>query len=130
MNLAVLANELQASHPITGAYSVDDVTAASQVNAVNIVRDRTSMTGREIAAEIVDAEYDALEDETIKAQVIALVSTDSVDPFGFSANVIKDIFPASATLAALALVRIETISRATQLGIGNVRAGDVQRARA
>ena len=74
------------------------------------------MSGREVMAEIVDAEFDALSDVN-KSLIVSLTSSNDLDPFGFAANVIKGIFPGSLTLAALASVRVETISRAVELGI-------------
>jgi len=124
-----LRQELDGSHPVTGAYSADHEIAASQLNAVNINRNRNSMSGREVADAIVDADYDALTEED-KTKLLALVASDTLDPFGFGANVIKDIFGAgSGTLAALALARVETISRAVELELGEVKPGQVEEAR-
>lgn len=129
MTWEVLRAELEGSHPVTGTYSADNKIAASQLNAVNINRNRTSMTGREVADEIADVDYDALTEEG-KTKILALVASDSLDPFGFGANVMKDIFGAgSDTLAALALARVETISRAVELGLGEVTPGRVEEAR-
>jgi len=129
MTWEALRAELNGSHPVTGAYSVDDEEAAAQLNVINISRNRTSMTGREVADEIVNADYDALS-EGNKTKVLALVASDTLDPFGFGANTVKDIFGAgSATLTALALARVETISRAVELGLGEVTPGRVEEAR-
>jgi len=129
MNLDILKAELIAGHPVTGAYSADDEIAAGQLNAVNIVRNRTSMTGREMAAEIVNAEYDALT-EAKKGQILALIASDDIDPFGFAANVVKDVFTViSTTVTNLAAVRIETVSQAVDKSLGWVRPGNVAEAR-
>ncbi len=93
-------------------------------------RNRTSMTGRQVKSEVVDAEYDALTADK-KAQFLALTSSDDLDPFGFAENIVKDIFGAgSVTRSALALARVENISRATELSLGLVRVGHVEFARA
>ena len=103
--------------------------AAADLNIPRIDRNRTSMSGREIAAEIVDAEYNKLASD-LKQQVLALVEADSHDPFGFAANVIKDIFQTeSVTFANLAVARVETISRATELGLPGIKVGWVEEAR-
>lgn len=129
MDINALAVELAGEHPVTGPYDADNATAAEQLNAVNRTHNRTSMTGREVAAEIVDAEYDELSDAK-KSHILSLSSGDDIDPFGFAANVVKDVFGAdSDTVAALAAVRVETVSRAVELRLGTVYPGHVENAR-
>lgn len=117
--------------PPRGYATMSDQAAADDLNTVYRTRDRTSMTGRQVKAEVVDAEYDALSAEK-KAQLLSLTSADDLDPFGFAANIIKDVFGSgSATRAALAVARVENITRATELGISPnpVLAGQVETAR-
>lgn len=91
-------------------------------------RNRASMTGREVRSHIVDAEYDLLTDVK-KAQILALLSSDDLDPFGMGANVVKDVFGGSDTLTALIAARVETVSAEIFYGLGRVRTGDVLKAR-
>ena len=92
-------------------------------------RPRTSMSGRQVRAEVVNAEYDALSADK-KSQFLALTASDDLDPFGLGANVIKDIFGSGATtLTNLQTARVESITRAVELGLGFVREGHVQFAR-
>ena len=130
MDIDALKTELAAGHPVTLAYVADHAAAAAQFHKENIIRNRTSMTGREVAAEIVDSEYDVLTDAK-KAQIIALTAHDDIDPYGFAANVVKDVFGAgSDTVVSLATARTETVSQAVDKSLGDVTAGDIQRARA
>ena len=131
MDLEKLATLLAGTHPVTGAFNVDDALAADEFNVANIVRNKTSMTGREVASKIVESEYNALTADK-KNQTISLVSSDTLDPFGFAVFVIKDIFTAgSDTVAALAASRTETISYAKdQSLIGKVKHGHVETVRA
>ena len=130
MNFTALAAELAGVHPVTGAYDADSTVAAAQFHVKNIVRNRTSMTGREVAAEIDDAEYDALSDVK-KTQILALTAHADIDPFGFAANVIKDVFGAgSGTVSALAVARVETVSQAVAKSLGYVKPGHIEQARA
>ncbi len=128
-SMTVLSDELT-NDPLGRGYSaMTDQEVVDSLNAVDRPRDRTSMSGREVAAGIDNAEYDALGDVQ-KSQVLALVASDDLDPFGLAANVIKDIFTAgSATVLALAAARVETVSRAVELGLSRVRAGTVAEAR-
>lgn len=129
MDIAALKAELLAGHPVTGTYNADDALAAAELNLANVSRNRTSMTGREVAAEIVEADYAAVT-EAQKAQVLALIASDDIDPFGFAVNVIKDIFGTpSATVTALAAARMETVSQATAIDLGEVKVGHVQESR-
>ena len=130
MDIEKLKTVLAVDHPVTGAYSGDAEVAAAQLNAVNVDRDRTIMTGAEVASHVNNGEYDLLSDAK-KAQIIALTALGSVNPFGFAANVVKDIFAVgSVTLNALAAARTETVSQATAQGLGFVRPGNVLEARA
>ncbi len=130
MDINALKAELAGVHPTTGPYAADNAVAANQLNKVNIVRNRTSMTGREVAAEVVNAEYDALT-EAKKGQILALIASDDIDPFGFAANVVTNVFGAgSSTVTALAVARTETVSQAVDKSLGDVREGTVAQARA
>ena len=113
-----------------GPDPMKDREAADILNAIHPApdtrtRNRDSMSGRQVKAEVDSAEYDALSADK-KAQFLALTASDDLDPFGLDVNVIKDIFgPASATVAALATARIETVGRGVELGLGQVGEGDV-----
>ena len=130
MNIPLLSAELIAGHPITAAYDADSTIAATQINLANVTRNRTTMSGRQIADEIVDAEYDTLTSDQ-KIQILSLVSSSDIDPWGFAANVIKDVFGVgSVTVSALAVARIETVSQATFVRLGWVKPGHIEQARA
>ena len=88
---AVLESELL-NDPLTRGYS--GMTVQQIVDDLNTsyrTRNRTTMTGREVANEVVNSEYDALTD-TQKSQFLALIASEDLDPFGLAANVVKDIF--------------------------------------
>ncbi len=112
-----------------GPDPMTDQQVADSLLVKNRTRNRTSMSGREVRSEVVDAEFDALTPEK-KAQFLSLTSADDLDPFGFGANVIKDIFTdPSDTLTNLIAARVETISRAEEQGLGAVGAGLIEVAR-
>jgi len=101
----------------------------ASLNLLNRSRNKTSMTGREVKAQVVDAQYDVLTDGQ-KSQFLALTSSDDLDPFGLPANVIKDIFgPAATTTTNLATARVETVSRLTELKLGDPVLGNIIDAR-
>ncbi len=120
-------------------YPVSDQGAADLINSLTTgrTRNRVSMTGDEIAQQAVPAAYDALDDGSanntpdVKSHWLALCARASIDPFA-SANeqlVISIFGPGSQTVLNLQAARLEPISRATELGLGVVKARDVGYAR-
>lgn len=116
--------------PLVRGYSgMTTQQLVDSLNTKNRSRNRTGMTGREVANEVVNSEYDALTD-TKKNQFLSLIASEDLDPFGLAANVVKDVFgTGSTTVADLATARVETISRAEELGIGKATFGPVDDAR-
>lgn len=130
MDLAALKAELTTGHPDTGAYSGDATAAAAELNAENRQRLRESVTGSAVLNAIDKAEFLSKTAEQ-RQRVWNLLHLGTLDPFGIEADLLIDIFGAgSATITALALIRVEPISRAEERGFGEVTAGHVQRARA
>lgn len=129
-NIPAIKAELLADHPITGPYDADNATATLQINAVNIVRNRTSMSGREIASHIDAAEYEALSDAK-KAHIISLQSSSDINPSGFAQHVVIGVFGlTSDTVTALNVARVETVSQATAKELGTIYQGHIEAARA
>tara|TARA_Y100000310_G_C20702209_1_gene830960 strand:- start:6538 stop:6882 length:345 start_codon:yes stop_codon:yes gene_type:complete len=94
--------------PIARGYAgMTDEQVLADLRAETRSRNRTSMSGREVAAGVINAAYNALTDAQ-KSQFLALVVSDDIDPFGMGANVIKDLFGAgSTTVTNLAAARVE-----------------------
>lgn len=137
MDYAALRSELDAGHPVTGAYDANDQIAADQLNAVNRQRNKASLTGDEIFTATSPAEYNALNSgqgnsADDQGHWLAFCGRAEIDPFA-TANVqfVTDLFGSgSTTLANLNTLRREDVSRAVELGLGRVNAGDVGIARA
>lgn len=131
MDYQALKTELDATHPVTGAYDADDVIAAGQINAENITRIKARMSGREIFENTNAAEYAALTDAK-KSEWISFCGIDEHDPKsgGPAQEFVTYVFGGgSTTVSNLNTARDESISRATELGFGTVLVGDVQYAR-
>jgi len=130
MNLAALAAELTAGHPDTGAYDADAATAATEINAVNRSRNKTLMTGSEILNNVDASEWGTRSADQ-KQVVWDVVHLGDINPFGVEATLITAAFDGAGgvTLAALGAARVESISRATELGLGRVVVGNVIEAR-
>lgn len=129
VNLAALKAEINGDPAGMGYAGKTDEQITAILNAETRSRNRTSMTGSEIINAVVPSEYSALGDPA-KELLWNVVHLGTVDPFGVEADLLIDVFGSgSATIVALAQARVEAVSRATELGFGRVRAGDVQSAR-
>lgn len=131
INLRRLKDEI-ANDPLSrGYFGMTDAEVADDLNTKNRSRNRDTMSGLEVLGEVTNPELDALSDANLQI-LVSLTSAEDIDPFGPAARIIRKIFGAgSNTLAALAVARVEQVSRAVELDIGNrVREGHVQQARA
>jgi hypothetical protein len=129
MALVDLTNELASEHPITGAYDADHQVAADQINAVNIPRPKTSLSGNELFTSTHATEFAGLSDAK-KQMWVSWCNADR-DPTN-TANIafVDFIFgDSSTTMSNLASIRTENISRAVELGLGVIKAGQVEEAR-
>jgi len=130
MDLAALEAELTLGHPETGVYSDDATTAAAELNEVNRTRNKASLTGNELFTSTDPAEFTALTDPA-KQMWVSWCNTERDPTNANNVSFVVFIFGSgSATMTALAALRTESISRAVELGLGRVRAGHVQQARA
>ncbi len=131
MDLVALKVELDAGHPVTGAYDVDDALAAEELNATNLTRIRTTVTGSEVFNATDDSEYTILS-ASEKDSWLRLCGIDDIDISNGIAKSLEDtIFGQStATRSNLISLKTESVSRTTQLGFSRVRSGTVESARA
>jgi len=125
-----LRTELLAGHPVTGAYNADAALAAAELNAVNSTTNVGSMTGSEVMNKIVPSAFKALS-AADKQTVWDILHLGTINPFGIEASLLTDIFGGgSATITALGAARKNNVSRAVELGLGEIKPGHVERARA
>jgi hypothetical protein len=129
--MTVLSDELS-NDPLGRGYStMTDEEAASDLNTAYRSRIKSSMSGDEIFTQTDAAEFAGLTDHKRLAWV-SWTGKDSIDPSN-SVNVdyVKWVFGNdSTTVSNLAAAREESITRATELGLGRVREGEIQMARA
>ena len=150
-DLQILHDELISGHPVTGPYSADAATAAEQINAVNRSR-LISITSGELLAwsgtksdgdrpRIIKIEQgESSEVEEIAA--ICKVAAETIRRDGTELDLNRD--DRVAMVAALVQAGVlsqadsdslyslatQSISRADEIGLSNVRAGTVEQARA
>lgn len=129
-NLVALRTEIDSDPLARGYVGMTDAEVAESLNTANRSRNRSSMTGSEILNEI-DATEWASRTDAQRQTVWDICHLGTINPFGIEATLMIGVFGGgSATIAALAAARTETVTRAQELGLGVVREGTVQQARA
>lgn len=129
MNIDILKTEIT-TDPLTRGYSgMSDLATALDLNTVYRTTDKTSMTGTEVFNAIDKAEFNALT-ATNKKLIWDIIHLGEINPFGLESDLFVDIFGGgSTTITDLQALRKNNVSRGVELGIGNVREGNVQEAR-
>jgi hypothetical protein len=131
INYTLLAAELAAGHPITGAYDADDALAAEQGNLANV--EVNKLTTPQEAADATDAnEFNALPDADQNLWV-GILSWDSINlNEGIGLATATGIWAGAAgtiTRPALIATRTHLVGRFEELGFGRVRTADITQAR-
>ena len=129
-DIAKLKTLLASPHPKTGAWADSDEDAAAQGNEVDMKENIESLSGDQLFTATDATEFAALTD--VKKQLWVSWCNSDRDPHN-AANVafVNYIFGAgSNTIGSLAVLRMRDVSLFQKEGLGLVRVGDVQKARA
>lgn len=127
MNYIKLKAELDNNVPLYGG--LNDQQVANELNTLDKIQNRLSMARQEIMESIDSTELNALTGDDL-VRIFGVLS-DSINPFGIAQQIFVSAFGGgSATITALAAARIETVTRASQIGLINVQQNDVTIARA
>jgi len=131
VDYVALKAELDAGHPDTGLYNVDDAIALSQINLANRTRIKPTVSGAEIADATDTTEFAALT-PTDQNRWLAMCAINTLDTTGGIAGALEAALfgVATATRANLVALREETVSRAVELFGSDLIIGDIQNARA
>ena len=113
-----------------GYAGMTDAQAAADINTVYRTRNKATMEAHEVIQQIVKTEFNAL--SAADTQLTwDLLHLGTLNPFGVEADLFTDAFGGgSTTIANLQSARVDNISRGDELGIGVVKIGNVQEARA
>lgn len=115
----ILRDEIQ-NDPLGRGYSgMTDAEVADDLNTQYRTRNRSTLTASEIVNAVDLSEWNALDD--VQRQIVwNLLHMGAINPFGVEATILVNVFGAgSNTIAVLAEARVENISRAQELGLGN-----------
>jgi hypothetical protein len=130
MDLTKLRTELTTDPLGRGYAGKAAADAAADGNEIYRTRPRPTMTGSAVLNAIDTTEWLALEGDDRQA-VWNIIHLGTLDPFGIEATLMIQAFGAeSQTIQNLATARQEPISRWAELGLGSVREGTIQQARA
>ena len=121
------------SDPLGRGYAdMSDAEIAIDLNVVYRTRTRNTLSSAEIYEQIVVAEFQAKTDaqKVYVRDILGLGADVRVGPDSKARQVMLAIFGAeSATIANLAAILQESVSRADELGFGHVSGQDVETAR-
>jgi hypothetical protein len=113
-----------------GYAGMTDGQIVGSMNARTRSRNRATMSASEVLNAVVASEYTGL-NTTNKGLLWDVLHLGTLYPFGVEATLLTSVFGAgSATIAALALLRKEAVSRAEELGLEPISVGYVEKARA
>ena len=130
--MADLLKDELLNDPLGRVYSgMSDQAAADDLNTSYRTRNRVSMTGDEVFQAIESqAIWDGLTADQ-RLEFLALCGRDTIDPFGAAnVNLVKSIFgDPSTTVSNLSTARVESITRAVELGLGSVKSRNIGYAR-
>lgn len=99
-----------------GYAGMDDVAAADDLNTAYRTRNRATMTASEVYNAIDQTEWAALTADQ-RQELWNILHLGEVNPFGLEAARFQSIFGAGATLTVLQAARLESITRAQELGL-------------
>ncbi len=123
MSIQAIRAELAGNTALYGAMS--DQQVADELNAVDKTKTRDSIPGSELFGYTNAAEYGALSDVQ-KQQWLGLCGIDSVSKS--AVPLIKSLFNGTSTTWGN-IIKTETRSRSSELGLGVVRVGYITEAR-
>lgn len=130
--MTILSDEIT-NDPLARGYAgmTDAQVAASLTGVIDRTKTRATVSGSEIFNATDDVEYAALTDAQ-KSAWDALCAIETIDTGNGVAKAREaELFGAGTTTRSnLVALRTESVSRAQELGLGNVNEGDVRQARA
>lgn len=124
-----LQDEVQTDPLGLGYAGMTDQQVADSLNASTRSRNRSMMTASEVMNQINVSEFNILSSAN-ERKIWDVLHIGDINPFGVEAAIFIGVFGGgSATVGALQAARIESVSRATELGLGKVKVGHIAIAR-
>lgn len=122
---SILRDELT-NDPLSRGYSgMTDEQKIADLNTAYRTQNKSSLTGDEVFSQTDTTEYTALTD-TEKQLWLAFCGRESIDPFSAANVTFVTNLMGSTTIASINSIRTTPITRAQELGIGEVGVGLLQ----
>lgn len=130
MSSDTLRDELSTDPLARGYSTMTDDEVAADLHTAYRTREKDRISGSDVWDHTDPTEFGGLSAEE-QRRWLGLCGVDGIDPFDSPAvGLATSLFPAGgATLTALGAFRTETLTRAGELGLGDVHAYDVAKAR-
>jgi hypothetical protein len=130
MDYAALRTELTTDPLVRGYAGMTDAQASVSLDTANRTLPRTNVLGADILRQTVLADYAALTAGQMQIYWGMVGCYGGVDPQDArTVAIFTSLFSGKATLTNLATLQTTAVSRAGELGLGYVAAGDVHIAR-
>ena len=127
--MSILSDELSVDPLALGYSGMSDAEVVTSLNTEDRSKNKTIMTATEVLNAIDISEWNAL-DADAQQRIWDVLHIGAINPFGVEATIFIAVFGSgSDTITALQASRIYNISRASELGIGFVKVGQVQESR-
>lgn len=129
--MGILADELTGDPLERGYAAMSDAEAAADLNMKYRTRNRGAMSASEVLNAVDQTEYaDPAFTAEKKAAFWGLLGIGELNPFGVEAQIMVQLFGGtSGTISALQQIRVESVTRGVELGLGHVKVGHVQEVR-
>lgn len=127
-----LRNEIETDPNARGYAGMDAQAVADDMNTAYVPIPVTSLSGSELYNAIVPSDFQALTDvqREYARDVLSLGDAIDVSPGTNARDVLVAIFAGTGTLTAMAALTTTNITRGAELGLGTIKPGWVEQARA
>ena len=129
-NYFTLWNEINID-PLSRGYSgMSNASIAGNLNIANRSVDKDTMTSTEVINAVKISEFNNLSAAS-QQRIWDTLGLGTLNPFGIEATIFTNVFGAgSSTIASLSALRIGTVSRGTEIGLGVIAEGQVIKSKA
>ena len=128
-NYFTLWNEIN-SDPLSRGYSgMSNASVAGNMNIANRSVNKTTMSSTEVINAIKISEFNNLSAAS-QQRIWDTLGLGTLNPFGIETTIFTNVFgTGSSTIASLSALRVGTVSRGTEIGLGLVAEGQVIKAK-